>query len=88
MDEDNTTFRIGIMKEKPKKNHVKYELKTVGDIFNMLNSKNINRFMREFKNGMQISIAMRELMKIEIEKDGKEWDDDLLQLPSFTWVDD
>lgn len=87
-DDEQPTLRIGIMKKKPKKNPVTYELKTVGDIFNMLNDKNINKFMREFKTGMQVSIAARELMKSIVEKDGVPWDNDLMQMPSFTWIDD
>jgi hypothetical protein len=66
-------------KEKSKQ----YEIITVQDIFSILTDKNINKFMREFKQAMKIGIALREITKALDLKDN-----DALKMPSFTWIDD
>jgi hypothetical protein len=84
----DNSFCMMIQKKNPKKNAKQYTLVTVQDIFNILTEKNINKFMREFKMGMQLGINLRNLTKIIIEKKGKTPDDDCLKMPSFTWIDD
>ena len=85
----DNSFIIKIQKKNPKKNPKQYELKTVQDIFSILNDKNINKFMREFKKGMELGIALRELSKTLVEPiEGIEIDNNILKMPSFTWIDD
>jgi len=85
----DNSFIIKIQKKNPKKNPKQYELTTVQDIFSILNNKNINKFMREFKKGMELGIALRELSKTLVEPiEGIEVDNNILKMPSFTWIDD
>lgn len=81
-------FSVMVQSRNPKPNAKGYKLVTVQDIFNVLTEKNVNRFMKEFKQGMKVAIAMRELAKSISKADGIEAGNDVLQMPSFTWIED
>lgn len=83
MSEKKYHFGFEILKKNPKKNAKFYELVTVQDIYAILTEENINKFMREFKIGMKVSVAMRDLM---IAKGIKS--EDVPKMESFTWIDD
>lgn len=79
---------VKIQKKNPKKNAPVHELKTIQDIFNVVNEKNLNKFIREFKQGLQVGIAIRELSKTHAKAEGVEIGNEVLQMPSFTWIED
>ena len=81
-------FSVMVKKRNPKPNAKSHKLVTVQDIFNVLTEKNVNRFMKEFKQGMKVAIAMRELAKSISKAEGIEAGNDVLQMPSFTWIED
>lgn len=89
-DEQNltNTLLIKVQKKNPKPNPKEYKLETIQDIFDMLDEKNINRFMKDFKQGMRISIAMRTLSESIGESVGLDKNASTLKMPSFTWIDD
>jgi len=77
-----------IQKKNPKKNAIHYELTTIEEIFNLLTEKNLNKFMRDFKQGMRVSIAFRDLAKAISEAKGIEPSKADLKMTKFTWIDD
>ena len=79
-----------IQKKNPKKNPVHHKIETVSDIFRILNSKNLNKFMKEFKQGMQVGIATRELAKSIAKANNPDipFPENILDMPSFTWIED
>lgn len=81
-------FSLKIQKKNPKKDAPVHKFVTVQDIFNALNEKNVNKFMKEFKQGMQVAIALRELSKALAKENGEDVGDEILQMPSFTWIED
>lgn len=81
-------FYVKIQKKNPKKNPKTYTVETVQDIFNLVTEKNINRFMKEFKMGLKTGIELRKLVTVIAKKDGVEPSVNVLDMPSFTWIDD
>ena len=86
--EEKPILRLMISKKNPKKNPVHHELITVADIFKCINEKNINKFMREFKQGMSVGIATRNLAISLAKGEGKEVGNEILSMPKFTWIED
>jgi len=88
-EQNPNTFSLCFKKNKPrKKNPETYTLKTIDDIFQLINPKNFNRFFKEFKMGMESSMLMREaIIAIEKEK-GNEVVEPLMNMPQFKWIDD
>lgn len=84
----NGEFGIKIQKKNPKPNPTTYRIETMQDMFDMLNKKNFNRFFKEFKTGMKVAVEFRELAKAVCKSQGQEVGDDILKMPSFTWIDD
>ena len=79
----NGELRIEVIKKRPKKNAKKYELSTVSEIFDAMEDvKMFNKFLKEFKSMMIMSISVREMMKI------KHPESELIKLESFTWIND
>ncbi len=60
---EDGTFRVMIQCKNPKKNPVHHELVTIQDIFNVVNEKNLSKFIKEFKQALQFGIMTRELTK-------------------------
>ena len=83
-----TGLSLLIQKKNPKKNAIHYELTTIEEIFNLLTEKNLNKFMRDFKQGMKVSIAFRDLAKAISEAKGIEPSKADLKMTKFTWIDD
>ena len=86
-DEDYE-FRIKIQKKNPKKGAKTYKFVTIQDIFDVITEKNINKFCREFKQALSVGIATRKLINVLAKSDGIEVKDDILKMPSLTWIDD
>lgn len=81
-------FIVKVQKRKPKPNAVSHKLTTIQDIFNVLTEKNVDRFMKEFKQGMKVGIAMREFAKSIAEAESVQTDAEILQMTHFTWIED
>jgi hypothetical protein len=78
-----------IQKKRPKKNAKSYNIETVQDIFDAVNSKNIKKFLREFEMVLRSGLLLKAIHEANIaegkysaEEAGK------LELPRFTWIDD
>jgi hypothetical protein len=80
--------------KKGESDYPQYEFRTVSEIFDALTKENINRFFRDFKTGMSVSVHMRDLTvaiaKDLATKDGVELPElgKVIEMPSFTWIDD
>lgn len=86
---DKGTIEFKIQKKRPKKNAKSYNIETVQDIFDAVNSKNIKKFLREFEMVLRSGLLLKAIHEANItegkysaEEAGK------LELPRFTWIDD
>lgn len=86
---DKGTIKFKIQKKRTKKNAKSYNIETVQDIFDAVNSKNIKKFLREFEMVLRSGLLLKAIHESNIaegkysaEEAGK------LELPRFTWIDD
>lgn len=86
------SFSIMIQKKNPKKNPLTHKIETVQDIFDAVNEKNLNRFIKDFKQGLQVAMATRSLIESIAKEQGLSLnhvkETDVLKMPSFTWIED
>lgn len=88
MEYNPQKMHFALMKKKPKKNAKEYKLETIDDIYKCVNSKNIDKFFKEFKTAIKLNVIMRELVEIEMKRDGKVMDADEMKMTDFVWIDD
>lgn len=79
-------IKLEITKKNPKKNAKSYHIETVQDIFNVINSKNINKFIREFKIVLHSGLLLKACNE-NFTKEGKYPKQDIL-FRYFEWIDD
>ena len=82
------SISIKIQIPNPKPNAPEHKLITVQDIFRVVNKKNLNKFIREFKQGLQVGIALRDITQSIAEENGSEFDGHVFDMPFFVWIED
>jgi hypothetical protein len=68
---------VSIMKENPKPDAKSYQISTTQDIFNAVNSENIDNFLRDFGNVLRVAIIVK-----------KNSPPNSIKFPNFEWIDD
>ena len=82
------SISIKIQIPNPKPNAPVHELKTIQDIFKVVNKKNLNKFIREFKQGLQIGIFLRDITQDVADENGSEFGGHVFDMPFFVWIED
>lgn len=88
-NKDNGIIEFRLQKKRPKKNVKTYNIETVQDIFDAVNSKNIKKFIREFEIVLRSGLLLKVLHEANI-SEGKYTAEEVgkIELPRFTWIDD
>lgn len=74
-------FTILVKKENAKENATEYRFKTVKEIYNILNSENIDRFLEDFCVGVKSFVLLREAPQAIGVKEN-------IELEEMVWIDD
>ena len=82
------SISIKIQIPNPKPNAPEHKLITIQDIFKVVNKKNVNKFIREFKQGLQVGIALRDVTQAIAKENGSEVGSNVLDMPFFVWIED
>lgn len=81
---DKIYFKV--KKKNPKLNAPEYHLRTVEDIFKMVNRENYKRFLKDFRQAIETKLALQESINaISQARTGGEIP---LKTDEFVWIDD
>jgi hypothetical protein len=74
-------FTVLVKKENAKGNATEYRFKTVKEIYDILNSENVDRFLEDFCVGVKSFVLLREATQAMAGKEN-------IELEELTWIDD
>ena len=74
-------FTVLVKKENAKDNAKEYKFKTVKEIYDILNSENVDRFLEDFCTGVKTFVLLREATQAMGVKEN-------IELEELTWIDD
>jgi len=74
-------FTVLVKKENAKENAKEYRLKTVKEIYDILNSENVDRFLEDFRVGVKSFVLLREATQAIGVKEN-------IELEEMVWIDD
>ncbi len=74
-------FTVLVKKENAKENAKEYRLKTIKEIYDILNSKNVDRFLEDFRVGVKSFVLLREATQAIGVKEN-------IELEEMVWIDD
>lgn len=90
-DKKQLGFSFHVTKENAKPNAPKYKIKTISELYKVVNSENVDRFLKDFSSGIKIAVHMRDAMNIIGNVQTGKNDNQVekgIDLDSFTWIDD
>ena len=73
--ENNSKLKIDIKKKFPKENAITYDLRTIKEIYDIINKDNIDNFLKDFELILRSIAFFKEI-------------DGTVEFDSLTWTDD
>ena len=85
---ENSKFVFQVTKKgKKAKDPIKHELNTVHDIIHALDEKNIEKFLKDFKSYLLLSVNVKEMLKSQLKLKGLDYNKEEVKY-SMTWIED
>jgi hypothetical protein len=87
MNTKESKFSLEIKKNNPKPNAPQYDIKTIKELFEILTEENYKRFLKAFKESIEIKLELNKVIE-SMSKGKGQINIDVLKIESFTWIDD
>lgn len=81
-------FSFVVKRKDPKPNAPEYHIETIEQLFEMLTDENYQRWLKDFRQTIELKLSLDKTMKLIAESEKVETGVHPLKVKTYTWVDD